>query len=139
MTKRNTYISLRWFYHETKSMLNSWNFYYSFFNYFRIHLQSFRLLDHLVIEKSWIAIPSMAMTSEPKFQMSIILTKSMLRIQKTIRICREPWKIRLLFERIFYRTISLYCLPKDYNSVDFYVSTWQRRNACSSVHVCVVS
>ena len=44
-------IGLRWFYHETKSMLKSWNFHYSFFNYFRIHLQSFRLLDRLVIEK----------------------------------------------------------------------------------------
>ena len=44
-------IILRWLYRETKSMLKSWNFYYSFFDYFRIHLQSFRLLDRLVIEK----------------------------------------------------------------------------------------
>ena len=48
--------ALRWFYHETKSMLKSWNFYYSFFNYFRIHLQSFRFLDHLVIEKLLIEV-----------------------------------------------------------------------------------
>ena len=38
--------------------------------------------------------PPMAMTSEPKFQMSIKLTKSMLRIQKTMQICCEPRKIR---------------------------------------------
>ena len=41
-------------------------------------------------------------------------------IKKTIQISRKPWNIRLLFERIFYRTISLYWLYKDYNSVDFY-------------------
>ena len=49
-----------------------------------------------------------------------MLTKSILRIQKTIKIFHKPWKIRLLLERIFYRTITLYGLSKDYNSVDFH-------------------